>query len=195
MKSDTFLDELRTKTNSQHKRIEQTAISRAIVSPQLTWNEYKQYLQKVLCIHEAAEKIVFPLVSPHIHDISERVKTDKILLDLKIMGVQPENHLDIFIDPHFVPTTNFCFGMMYVLEGSTLGGIYILKNIMASIGREGGVSANFLNGYEEFTGSRWKQFLEILIEYRKKVDNQGAAEIIDGAVYAFDRTYEIFNAQ
>jgi heme oxygenase (biliverdin-IX-beta and delta-forming) len=195
MIAEPFLEELRSKTNSKHKLLEQTPISKAIISPHLTLNEYKTYLQKVLCLHETAEKMVFPLVTPLIDDLRDRVKSDKILLDMKILGVQPENHQHAFIDSRFIPTASFCMGMMYVLEGSTLGGIYILRNVMASIGKDGGVSANFLNCYEEFTGSKWKKFLELLIAHQHKVDDKGAAEIIDGAVYGFDRTYEIFNAQ
>jgi heme oxygenase len=192
---DQFLEELRTKTNSLHKLVEQTAVSKAIISPDLTRNQYEVYLQKAFCLHADAENKVFPVLSPYIDDIAERKKTDKITLDLKELGFPIKHQSITFIDENFISTISFCFGIMYVVEGSTLGGMHILKNIKASIGKNADVPVHFFNAYGQHTGSKWKLFLEKLNAYKRTIDSTEAAKIIDGAIYGFNRTYELFNAE
>lgn len=193
MINEVFLEELKSKTRSLHKLVEQTAISRAIISPELTHDQYKRYLQKMLQMHTAVEKTVFPVVLPYVTDIADRYKSGKIISDLKrltpAVDIDPGN----FIDRHFIPTVNFCFGMMYVIEGSTLGGIYIAKNVVASLGKEQEVPTSFLNVYRQETGRKWKDFLHTLTEYRESINEGEAAELIDGSIYAFNRTFELFN--
>lgn len=194
IKEDVFLDELKSKTHFLHKRVEQTALSKAIVSPELTLDQYKRYLQKMWQLHTDAERIVFPILSSYIKDIAERKKSNKISSDLENLQSPVErDQQGKFIDAQFIPTPNFCFGLLYVVEGSTLGGMYIVKNVVASLGKEVEDATSFLTVYGPHTGSNWKEFLQILNDYRKSIPEQKEAELIDGAQYAFNRTYELFN--
>ena len=96
-----FLEELRSKTHSIHRLIEQTEISKAIISPGVTLVQYEQYLQKVLCLHRAVEETIHPLLSTYIPDLAERQKSEKILSDLKELHFQPKNYPISFLDAEF----------------------------------------------------------------------------------------------
>lgn len=78
-----------------------------------------------------------------------------------------------------------------MVEGSTLGGRFILKNVskVLQLSEEQGVS--YFNGYGEKTGSFWKNFLAFLSEYEQ--EHNCGNEIIEGAVYAFDSIYKHFD--
>lgn len=189
-----FLDELRSKTQLKHKLLEQTAISKAIISPGVTLDQYEEYLQKIWCLHAPVEKVVHSILQPHVTDLAERKKSEKILLDLQELNSQPKNCTQTFLDAEFIPSIGFCLGILYVIEGSTLGGMHILKNLTASIGKDARIPTNFLNAYGQHTGSKWKYFLEILHKYESSATAGEVGEIIDGAVYGFNQTYKIFNA-
>ncbi|WP_278009613.1 biliverdin-producing heme oxygenase [Flavobacterium gyeonganense] len=79
---------------------------------------------------------------------------------------------------------------MYVIEGSTLGGRYILKNITTIAGLDKGQGVSYFNGYGEKTGNYWKSFLIFLEEYEQSY-NCGNT-IIEGAIYAFDSIHKHF---
>jgi hypothetical protein len=74
------------------------------------------------------------------------------------------------------------FGMLYVLEGSTLGGRIILRTLS-----DRGVSdpaLSFLDPYGAATGQRWRDFIAVLTrELGNEVGRVAAA--CDGAVRAF----------
>lgn len=129
MKQNTFLERLRLETHALHTLIEETYISKSLMNSTLTKDQYVTYLQRVLTMHTDTEKRVFPLLSPYIKDIAERQKSDKILLDLKSLNSVTKISNTAFIDEDFRATINFSFGIMYLIEGSTLGGLHLLRNI------------------------------------------------------------------
>ncbi len=52
------------------------------------------------------------------------------------------------------------FGALYVLEGSTIGGLIIKKMISEKLGSEEGMS--FFEGYGKKTAERWKVFTQYI---------------------------------
>lgn len=74
-------------------------------------------------------------------------------------------------------------GIMYVVEGSTLGGRFILKNVQENLGYNEEKGASYFSGYGNKTGSFWKKYLNSLTEFESKTNSQ--EEIIEGADYAF----------
>lgn len=197
MKEELFLEELRSKTHLLHKRVEQTPFSRAILSPSLKADQYIQYLQRLLPVHADTEKEVFPVLSPYLLDIQERKKSDKIVLDLHALNAadaMKEETTFTFLDQHFIPNIPFCFGLMYVVEGSTLGGLYISRHLMTTVARDEKISTHFLNAYGQHTGNKWKRFLDALNNYAASVPTKETTDIVNGAVYGFNRTFELFNA-
>jgi heme oxygenase len=78
-------------------------------------------------------------------------------------------------------------GMLYVLEGSTLGGHVILRTL-----RSAGVdcaSLAFLDPYGSDTGRRWRDFLIVLERETGSETRRDAA--CKGAVLAFEHALEV----
>jgi heme oxygenase len=55
-----------------------------------------------------------------------------------------------------------CLGILYVLEGATLGGQILRREISARLGLEADNGAAFLDVYGAATGRRWRDFMEYL---------------------------------
>lgn len=71
-------------------------------------------------------------------------------------------------------------GLLYVVEGATLGGKVIRKSL-AALG-EVPAGLEFLDPYGEATGARWRAFLQVLDEVAEP-EVEGA---VDGAVRGFE---------
>ena len=66
---------------------------------------------------------------------------------------------------HELPTLDglsAALGCWYVLEGASLGGQIISRQVRASLGMTGETGARFFQGYAERTGEMWKRFRAVL---------------------------------
>lgn len=193
MDQNSFLDELRARTGPMHKKLEQTPISQRIVSPSISREDYTGYLRLVHKLHQGVEDFVFPHVSHLVDDLSERRKSAVIEKDLEAMSSDKSPSTNSFADHNFKPDIAFCMGILYVSEGSTLGGMVIVKNIHTALGATAEGATGFLTVYGQQTGSRWKKFLQHLIEFSDACDDAGRQRLIEGAIYGFERTWHIFS--
>jgi heme oxygenase (biliverdin-IX-beta and delta-forming) len=55
-------------------------------------------------------------------------------------------------------------GAMYVMEGSTLGGQYIARQVEETLGLRAGEGDAYFRGYGERTGEMWRAFRAVLVE-------------------------------
>lgn len=79
-------------------------------------------------------------------------------------------------------------GIAYVIEGSTLGGKYILAHLPPGLAGLRGTATSFLEGYGAETGARWRGFGEIAARLIAADPVPGAeAEAIAGACDTFER--------
>lgn len=69
-------------------------------------------------------------------------------------------------------------GAMYVIEGSTLGGNVIAKQLSKTEGFDE-VTFNFFGCYQENTGLMWKNFKEVL---DTEVTEENYSEVLSGAI-------------
>lgn len=182
---------LKHATEASHRSIEATAISQLIMSPALTTEGYAEYLHKSYLVQHAVETSVFPILNTIVSDVSSRMKTPFILADLMQLGKKHTPGEALLLDSDYRHTPAFNLGLMYVSEGSVLGGQYILKHIKKILGEQ--TSCSFLNVYGERTGSTWKNFLSALNAYAANASESEKQEIIDGALYGFKRVEFIFN--
>jgi len=177
----TFLDNLRSKTSASHKKLEALPISKSIVNPEITIEEYALYLSLMHDVVKNLEEDIYPVISDVIPDLNERKKAQLILNDLEFTkSEKKQNHSPFDAAGISVP---FAMGIMYVVEGSTLGGRFIIKNIQESFGFDEENGASYFGGYGNKTGSFWKKFLNALTDF--ETINNSEDEIIAGADYAF----------
>lgn len=189
---DTFNLVLKERTAQLHRAVELTGISMSILSPALNQNMYANYLERILSIHSAVETTVFPVLQNLIPDLDQRRKTLAIRNDLKHLERAGEYAGDPMLDAGYKNATDFNLGIMYVSEGSILGGQFILKHVKQVLGNDAPVE--FLNVYGAQTGPLWKQFMESLNTYASAASDAQKQQIIAGAEYGFRRVEHLFSA-
>ncbi len=180
-RSETFIKKLRSQTADAHKSLEELPVSQSITSPLITIEGYAHYLCLMADMVADTEKKVFPALKDLIGDIEERRKLHLLQKDLDFLGVEK-----IIFEPVFSDMENskaFSLGVMYVVEGSALGGRFILRNIRENLHLEE-QGTQYFSGYGNKTGSHWKHFLDMITAYEEQHDC--ADQIIDGADYAFN---------
>jgi heme oxygenase len=74
-------------------------------------------------------------------------------------------------------------GALYVVEGSTRGGVQIARALAPLAAREGGGGRSFFLGYGDRHGAMWRAFLERLQDCAGREENEAA--IVLGAMRAF----------
>lgn len=138
------------------------------------------------------EADVFPLLSAIVPDLAQRQKTQAIANDLRELDQEEVVKGAALLDENHNASPEFNLGMMYVTEGSVLGGQFILKHVRKVLGNEAPVA--FLNVYGEHTGLLWKSFLDILNTHAAQGGEAARQTILAGAVYGFERVGHVFKA-
>jgi heme oxygenase len=184
--SASFLENLRSATASSHSGLEALPVSVSIMNPSVTNSEYALYLNLMHDVVKDAEESIFPIIYKSITGLDIYPKAQFIEADLKTLGFVKDSFLQPLSQNLDVTaiTPAFAFGIMYVIEGSSLGGRVILKNISNALGHNAESGASYFSGYGAQTGSHWKAFLNALTEYESM--NNCQDEIIAGANFAFD---------
>lgn len=180
---------LKQATATAHANLEQLPISSSIMKPDVTMAEYSRYLQVMYQVINEVEKRFFHVVSSVFSDMNLRAKSDLIKEDLKKIGGIPEAKSSLIFDSAD-KSTAFIVGIIYVVEGSTLGGRYMLKNINSVIDFGGQNATTFLDGYGNTTGSMWKKFANELSEF--EAVTKSSSDIIAGAQHAFEAIHNHF---
>lgn len=101
---------------------------------------------------------------PDDFDLTPRLKSQTLRSDLQALGVTPPilENLPICAQLPVIDSSAACLGVLYVLEGATLGGQILRREISARLGLEADNGAAFLDIYGAATGRRWRDFIEYL---------------------------------
>lgn len=187
----SFAEILKTETAAAHIALESLPLSESLMSPDLTNENYTAYLCLMHDIVLDAEQNIFPILEGIVPDLTERTKIKLIEADLKVLGKLYNNNKHPLSNGIATVTEGFAMGVFYVMEGSTLGGRVILKNVVKQLGLDENSGAGYFSGYKEKTGPMWKAFLETLLAY--EAQNNNKEEIIKGANHAFKTIYTHFS--
>lgn len=97
-------------------------------------------------------------------ELSPRLKAPTLRADLQALGVAAEalQNLPQCQQLPIIDSSAACLGVLYVLEGATLGGQILRREISSRLGLEADNGAAFLDIYGAATGRRWRDFLEYL---------------------------------
>lgn len=114
-----------------------------------------------------------------------RWKTPLLERDLRFLGIVTASLPQCQEIPP-LDTLPATLGAMYVLEGATLGGQYITRQLKPQLELTDGQGIAFFSSYGSETGSRWKAFQTILQEHSSAAHD---AEMIRSAVSTFESMY------
>jgi len=182
--ADVFMQELRTATDPMHKALENNKISKKLMSPDITLTDYAFYLNCMGEVMKTFDERVLPAVSSVITDAEQRKKHQDIEADLTFLYANGAEKKSTHIFNGFIgnPSLAYALGYAYVIEGSTLGGRVILKQVAPALKLEEN-GTRFFAGYGAETGSFWKNFLMNFGMYILRNNQQ--QEAIQGAIDGF----------
>lgn len=148
----SVLASVREKTRRWHRQVEARLLPAALtgVAP------YARMLESLLWLHEPWEHRLALLPPSRLGlDLGSRRKAPLLRADLA--------ELDVACPPpglyRHPPRTATALGVLYVLEGSTLGGRVLRDEALRRLGT---VPTRFLDGYGVDTGRRWRETRAVL---------------------------------
>lgn len=134
-----------------------------ILDADATLTDYRHYLAAMLGYHAPLEAVLqaHDGLGAAGFDAPRRRRAPMLAADLLALGDDPRGVPQCTSLP---PVTSLAraLGVAYVLEGSTLGGRYILAKLPPPLHRLRGHATAFLVGHGPETGSRWRAFTTIV---------------------------------
>lgn len=98
---------------------------------------------------------------PDDFNLLPRLKADTLRADLRALGATADD-LPLCEDLPVIDSSAGSLGVLYVLEGATLGGQILRREIAARLNLDADNGAAFLDVYGAATGRRWREFIEYL---------------------------------
>ncbi|MER2103094.1 MAG: biliverdin-producing heme oxygenase [Pseudomonas atacamensis] len=98
---------------------------------------------------------------PNDFNLLPRLKADTLRADLRALGATADD-LPLCEDLPVIDSSAASLGVLYVLEGATLGGQILRREIAARLNLDADNGAAFLDVYGAATGRRWREFIEYL---------------------------------
>lgn len=179
-----FIQNLRAFTADCHKQLELNSLSQALLSSNVNETIYCSYLIQLYSFVKGFEQYIFPELGQYFFNINNRKKAFLIEEDLIAFDITIDTHTlleDVFFRNTY-PNVYLAAGALYVLEGSTLGGQIIVKHLHKAM-PQCMVNASYFSGYQQRTGSMWKEFLQQLAALPQSTQHE--QQIINGAITTF----------
>jgi heme oxygenase len=150
-------DTLRLCTAMEHREVERTL---ALPGSIQTMEDYRRWLVRFFGIYQPLEHLLsgFAGWTAAGIRIDQLGHTEALLKDLKAMRCDPDDIELALRELPMIQTLGQAFGSLYVLEGSKLGGRYILKDLSGRLGRDIEGMDAFFTGYGADTAVRWASF-------------------------------------
>lgn len=117
-------------------------------------------------------------------DLAARRRLALVERDLAVLGDVQEAAVPAVYAPRSLAEA---IGVLYVLEGSTLGGRFIERTLQRTLGIDASSGAAYFHGHGEATGSMWKEFKTRTDAWCGDDESRYAA-----ALHGAQRTFEDF---
>ncbi len=163
-----------------------------LTGPNATRERYVRYLKTLTSVHEAVEPRLLedPALNSLLDDLPTRARAAAGKKDLTSLG--EEGTRPPFTAKLPMATLASKLGVLYVLEGSTLGGQLLRRELKASLGL-GDESLRYVSGYGERTGPKWKHFLDAL--ERGAMTDDAREQAVIAARATFEHLQTFFESQ
>lgn len=155
---------LRQATHHHHVALNRNPMLSPIMEKRISLLEYKHLLLAYLPLYEELESIISSTLTDYIpeFDYSQRYKAAWLRQDLLAMKCELSNPVEIeSYRPCEPSNASELIGLLYVLEGSTLGGQVISRLISQRFSINADAGLRFFCGYGLETQSFWEEFLSL----------------------------------
>lgn len=169
---------LRARTRSAHERVERRADAPARMADRAS---YRTWLELLLGFHARADAALEQRFGADDLPASER--TGRLRRDLLALGADPADADALpCLDPAWIPGGASACGVLYVVEGSALGGAVLGRQARAALGVTPSCGAAFFSGAGS-PAPRWRSVCALLDA--RLQDERDVAAAVDGALEAF----------
>jgi heme oxygenase len=163
-------EELKAATHSTHERLNKSLFFEALTNKNLPLESYVNYIQAMAGVNGVFEReilianhsVLNSLWQPHM------LKLPSLLNDLESLNSNQVEDIPLAIDA-MLDTIKFIrlsridnplslLGIMYVLEGSTIGGEFIKKLILTNFNFNGNDGVMYLDHYKDKKKENWETF-------------------------------------
>ena len=156
------LQDLRAGTAELHIALEKRL---PFFSDTLDSNAFLRLMQAYYGFYRPLESALLDSgVIPVDFDLAPRLKVPTLFNDLRAQGLSVEAiaRLPLCQALPVIDSNAACLGVTYVLEGATLGGQILRREIASRLSLNADNGAAFLDIYGAATGRRWRAFIEYL---------------------------------
>ncbi len=161
---ETILPRLKRETQSSHARLEQRV---DIMNRVRTPSDYRTLLETFYGLYQPLESEIarsVDQIAPWLPDIGNRLRTPSLKADLRVLGNLCPEALPLASVPALC-SLSAIFGCLYVLEGSTLGGQIISRQIGSHLDFTPENGCSFFAGHGAETGNMWRKFSNAIEAY------------------------------
>lgn len=175
---------LKEETKIQHQQVEKVLV--AELKNMSNLSDYSDLLKKLYQFYNPIEKELQKIIPvSFLSDISERKHNSRLLNDIKNID---KSFLPSFKENKLViDNISYALGVMYVIEGSTLGGQIITQMILKKMPSENLNYTSYFTSYGNNTHIMWAKFKE---EVLKSTDKINEDDVITGAKDTFTNLRE-----
>ncbi len=171
---------LRAATASTHERMHAHAGFEAAAAGTIRAPDYRRLLVRLYGFHRPFEEAARSAAEVFRIDLdmSVRARSPLLLADLQAIGFDPSAAAKL---PLWRPSVRLVskgslLGALYVLEGSTLGGVQIARALKDRVGDGQGKALSFFVGRGKRQSAMWRELLEELESLREHHEEAMQAE-------------------
>jgi len=169
-------------TTKAHQTLEKTVVYQ--LKQVRSERDYAEVLKSFYVYFQAVEQAIAPFIDANVlPDMAERRNSTYLKTDLEELEAALDQ-LPTATAPRIVNVAE-AFGALYVLEGSIMGGPYIVQ-MLKKYGMDKGF--HFFSGYGAESGKMWEAFTTVLNAIPKS-----DAEA-DGMIAKANETFELFGS-
>ena len=152
----SIAESLRDATHQVHKSLEQLPLAAALATGSISIADYRAYLQRLLAV---IREVDLELDNPHhaasgVGEWSDGLRQRWLGEDLEALAARVPAASGGVVATNPAPAA--LWGKLYVIEGSTLGGVVLARAL--AVREEMRPALRYLNGYGPATGGRWRRF-------------------------------------
>lgn len=176
-------EQLKSQTKELHDKVEAKLNSNKIFDNTYTIDDYKNLLHKNALLIAKYEQAAIDVLNNNLGEaleLDKRKKASTLQNELTNLGLTYDASLQE--DTEGISTAK-ALGILYVIEGSTLGGNVIARALSKNEAFND-VTFNYFSFYKDQTGPMWMKFKTILDEH--VVSDEAKQECIDGANLAYN---------
>lgn len=174
-------------TREAHQELEKTVVLQ--LKNIRSEADYAHVLKNFYAYFSAVEQAVAPYITVNtLPDISERRNSSYLKTDIEELGSNVTDlPATVAPDIHNLPEA---FAALYVLEGSIMGGPYIVQ-MLQKFGMDKGF--HFFSGYGADSGKMWQAFTTVLDAVPQNAEDEES--MLQKANETFQRFGDVFAAQ